>query len=279
MFEIDSIQDEHYNVRKRVPNHLEVFADWRQRSGVFAETAKATFDVRYGTGEKAVLDLFQPETVTEKTPLHIFIHGGYWQALDKADHSFVAKPFVERGIAVAVVNYDLCPGVSLSHIVDQMREALVWASGNGEKYGYDINQIHISGHSAGGHLVGCLLASNFSVNLIKSSVAISGLYDLAPLVQTSINQVVGLSMNEAKRLSPLKQKCFSQSPVLCIVGGAEGDGFIGQSRNAVDDWTSQGLETDLVIANKANHFDVVNSFVDPASDIFKKVMRFYSVPG
>jgi len=279
MSEIDLVQEKLYNVRERVPNHLDVFADWREKSANYIKMANAVLDIRYGIGDKATLDLFMPEGVTIKPPLHIFIHGGYWQALDKADQSFIAKPFVERGIAVAIVNYDLCPDVSLSYIIDQMRQMMRWAFDDGQKYGYDETQIHISGHSAGGHLVGCLLATDWvphSNRTIKSCVAISGLYDLAPLVHTSINKAVGLTEDDAKRLSPLRQICFSKCPVLCLVGGVEGEGFIQQSKNAVDDWSRQGIKVDLSIIEDANHFDVVDILVDPTSKIFKKVMSFYS---
>lgn len=278
MFKIDPIQEEHYNVRMRVLNAVDYFADWKNKSEIVVKNTKAHIDIRYGAGEKATLDLFLPDGDVTHAPVHIFIHGGYWKALDKADHSFVAKAFVELGIAVLVVNYDLCPSVHLSHIVDQMGEMMAWVANNASSYGLDTDQVHISGHSAGGHLAACLLTRDLDIR-IKSCVAISGLYDLKPLVNTSMNQDIGLSDEDAVRLSPLGQKCFSICPVLAIVGGAEGAGFLWQSQQGVEDWMRQGLTAEIITPDQANHFDVLNMFADPGSDIFDRVMSLYSAAG
>ena len=143
---IDPVQEKHYNVRNRVPDFLDVFQDWAVQSHTFRETAKSELDLRYGDSPKSTLDIFLPENTDYPVPVQMFIHGGYWQALDKSDFSYLAAPYVKAGVAIAIVNYDLCPSVSLEHIVNQMRAAIIWLYENGETHGIDPDNIHISGH-------------------------------------------------------------------------------------------------------------------------------------
>ncbi len=279
---IDPVQEKHYNVRARVPHFLDIFQQWHDRSQAFRKRADVALDIRYADGEKATLDLFYPHaTPRENLPVLIFIHGGYWQAMDKSASSFIAEPFVNEGIAVAIVNYDLCPNVSLAHIVDQIRQAVSWAWEDGEKYGLNPHDIHISGHSAGGHLAGELLATDWQrlqdhhvhQSVIKSCVALSGLFNLVPLVQTTINTNVGLSFEEAKRLSPLEKNCPNTCPTLAVYGGSEGEGFEMQSLKAVEHWRKEGLRADALKLPEANHFDACEALADPQSPVYQWVLQ------
>ena len=115
-----------YNLRAAFPDHPQWFARWAADSAAARARLRSRLDLRYGRGPKQTLDLFPAETSGPLRGTLLFIHGGYWRALDKDDHSFVAPPFVEQGIDVVVINYDLCPDVSIAHIVEQCREAVGW---------------------------------------------------------------------------------------------------------------------------------------------------------
>jgi len=122
-----------YNNRAAVPDHPQWFAKFAALSAQARDRYAPKLDLRYGPGPKETLDLFVPASPARGT--FVFIHGGYWRALDKADHLFVAGPFVERGYAVAVVNYDLCPDVTIATIVDECRRAVAWLAREGEAHG------------------------------------------------------------------------------------------------------------------------------------------------
>ncbi|NVK17991.1 MAG: alpha/beta hydrolase [Methylocystaceae bacterium] len=276
--QIDPVQEKHYNVRERVPNWLEVFQVWHDRSTAFRQNHPHTqLDLRYGDHPKSTLDLFLPEAKGNKlSPVHIFIHGGYWQAMDKSDFSFIAAPFVKSGVACAIVNYDLCPDVDLFHIVDQMRDMIGWIWEHGESIGIDPHNIHISGHSAGGHLVGSLLTTDWKEDgnhhvhgsAIKSAISLSGLFNLTPLVHTTINANVGLNYEDAQILSPYGKKAFVNCPLLCAYGGLEGEGFAMQSEKAVEYFQNQGLPCQLLKLENATHFDAADALADEDSPIF-----------
>jgi arylformamidase len=273
---IDPVQEKHYNVRNRVPDFLDIFQDWAVKSHEFRQTARANLDIRYGDSPKSTMDLFLPKDASSLVPIQLFIHGGYWQAMDKSDFSFLAKPFVEAGKGVIIVNYDLCPNVTLNQIVEQMRQCIIWIWENAENIGVDPDQIHVSGHSAGGHLVGELLATDWPAiighhipnTVIKSCVAISGLYNLSPLVQTTINTNVGLTYETAKALSPVFKDTPVKCPVFCLYGGWEGSGFEMQSRKMHEHWLAQGLNSQVISLENATHFDAVESLADINSEPF-----------
>lgn len=274
---IDPVQEKHYNVRERVPDFLDIFQDWAVRSQLFRIQANAQLDIRYADSPKSTLDLFLPPEIEAPLPVHVFVHGGYWQALDKSDFSYIAEPFVNSGKACVIVNYDLCPDVTIHHIVKQIRKAIIWLWEQGESHGIDPDRIHISGHSAGGHLVGELLATNWPDipghhipnHVIKSCVAISGIYNLTPLLNTTINTNVGLDFVQARELSPLFKNTQVICPVYCLYGGWEGRGFEMQSQEMHKNWLAHDLNSTLIKQENATHFDVVNSLAEPLSETFK----------
>jgi arylformamidase len=189
-------------------------------------------DLRYGPGPKETLDLFVPAVGASGT--FVFWHGGYWRALDKSDFSFVAEPFVARGHAVAVVNYDLCPDVSIATIVGQARRAVQWIVREGAMRGADPARIVVGGHSAGGHIAAMLYTTEWAEHglaqdPIVGGISLSGVHDLAPLVQFSFNTDFKLDDAEAARLSPTNLQPRSRVPLLLAVGADETSEFIRQT--------------------------------------------------
>ncbi|WP_316978594.1 alpha/beta hydrolase [Shumkonia mesophila] len=275
---LDPTFERHYNVRAAIPEHPAIFAAWKARSEAFRKRTGGIFDVAYGPSAAETLDLF-PAGV-RGAPVHLFIHGGYWQALDKADSSFIAEAFVEAGVTVAVVNYALCPAATIEAIVEQMRRALLWLWRHAAEHGGDAQRIQVSGHSAGGHLVGMLMATDWPGldakaprRLIKSGVAISGLFDLGPLVQTTINDKVGMDAATAGRLSPLfLDPAAPESPLLLAVGGLESEGFHGQSDTMAAAWRAKGVAVERLTLPGRHHLSAVEALADPATDLFRRAL-------
>src|SRR3954452_3600525 len=188
-----------YNNRARVPEHPALLAGWARDAKAWRES-QGFQTICYGPGARHTIDVFPSRGEGD---LVIFIHGGYWQALDGSFFSHLAAGLNAHGVGVAIPGYDLCPQVSVDAIIRQMQMAARELARPGR-------QLVVSGHSAGGHLAACLMATDWrSVDpalprdLVKAAYAISGLFDLVPLVKTSINGALGLDEASARRTSPL----------------------------------------------------------------------------
>ena len=269
-----------YNNRAAVPDHPRWLAHYPEASAQARAALDPKLDVRYGPGPKETLDLFLPRGRAHGT--FVFWHGGYWRALDKSDFSFVATPFVERGHAVAVVNYDLCPGVSISTIVDESRRALAWVAREGRAHGADPGRIVIGGHSAGGHIAAMLYATDwssagFARDPVAGGISVSGVHDLAPMVQFSFNADFKLDANEAARLSPVKLSPRSRAPLVLAVGGAETSEFIRQTRILWDAWPANrpaNAQGPMIVPAR-NHFEVVVDFADAGSELTRTTLALF----
>ncbi len=189
--------DRMYNNRALVSSSAAHMEAWAQQSAQVRARHACTQDLAYGSLPSETLDIFPPDkdASTAGAPVLVFIHGGYWRALDKSDHSFVAPAFTSAGCLVVVVNYALCPGtpaapVSIAFIGEQMERALQWVWEHIAGYGGNPARITVVGHSAGGQLAAVLLATPWQarsprlpVNLVRSALSVSGLHDLQPLVR------------------------------------------------------------------------------------------------
>jgi arylformamidase len=256
-----------YNNRARVPDHAQIFARWQQEAASFRERMSAEenaeLGLAYGTSARQKVDLFFPEA-TGHTPLALFVHGGYWRSLDASTFSHMAAGLNSRGIAVAVAGYDLCPQVTIGQIINQIRTACLFLW---RRFG---QRLMVYGHSAGGHLAACMVASDWKkldpkapADLVPAGYSISGLFDLAPLVATSMNSDLRLDDTEVARVSPLKWPVPRGRVFDAVVGGAESSEFLRQSHIVADDWRQRGVETRYEEVPGANHFTVL----DPLSDL------------
>jgi len=267
-----------YNNRARVSDHGQVLARWAQASELVRQRSVAHLDVAYGDGPGETLDLFP--TDAPAAPVLIFIHGGYWRSLDKADHSFVAPSFTADGALVVVVNYALCPTVTVEHIVMQMVRAVSWVWRHAEAYGGDPSRIALAGHSAGAHLAAMLMCCRWKVvaedlpaRPLSGALAISGLYDLEPLRQTPFVQA-DLQLNPASvgRLSPAFFPRPKSGKLYAAVGADESDEFLRQNRLIRDVWGPTAVPVCETLPG-SNHFNVLNSLVDPAGRLHDLALR------
>lgn len=248
-----------YNNRARVPENPDIIQSWAGDSAAYRE-AKPPRAIRYGEGERRTFDLFEAGA----GPAVMYIHGGYWQALDKSFHSIHARGLNKLGVTVAVPSYDLCPNVRLGDIVEQIRAACAALT-------REINApVIVSGHSAGGHLAACMLATEAHV---PAAYAISGLFELAPLIPTSINDKIGLNEAEAEALSPLFWPAPEGKALDAVVGGEESSEFLRQTAAIVREWGEQGVETRYEEIEGANHFTVVAPLTDPASSMCERLKQ------
>lgn len=268
-----------YNLRAAFPDHPQWFARWAVDSAAARARLEKRLDVRYGEGPKQTMDLF---LTPNSRGTMLFIHGGYWRALDKSDHSFVAPPLVARDIGVAVLNYDLCPAVDIARIVDECREAVMWLSREGPGYGLAVKPLVVSGHSAGGHLAAMLLATDWRArglpaDAIAGAVALSGVFDLEPLVQVSFNADLNLDTGRAYLVSPIHLQPRVPTPLLIAAGADETSEFIRQSWLLWERWPEchpPARRGPLFIPGR-HHFSVVSDFGDSTSELVRQTLAFF----
>jgi arylformamidase len=258
-----------YNNRARVPENPAIMAGWARDAAAYREANQARWRViPYGAGERHRIDFFAGGSAS---PIVVFIHGGYWQALDGSFFSHLAAGLNAHGIDVAIPCYDLCPAVSIDDIIGQMRSA----SRELAKLG---RPLVISGHSAGGHLAACMLATDWRAldpslpeALVTAAHAISGLFDLRPLVITSINNALKLDDASAKAASPLFWKPPQRGTMDAVVGGNESAEYFRQSHVIVDAWGAAGLATRFGTVPDANHFTAIAPLADPGSPMVSRL--------
>ena len=225
-------------------------------------------DLRYGPQADEVLDLF-PVPGQPDAPLFVFIHGGYWRALGKEDSVFMARNFTERGIAVASIGYQLAPAARLSDIVAQCRRSLAWLYTQGRAHGVDVNRIVVAGSSAGGHLGAMLLASGWQAefgvpaDIVKGAILVSGLYDLAPVQQTTPNDWLSLSAAEAVALSPQYRLPAAATRLCVATAEKDTDEFKRQSLDYAAACRQQGCAVQFMEVPGRNHFDVIMDWMKP----------------
>ena len=256
-----------YNNRARVPENPELMAGWAKDAAAYREQ-RAPRRIAYGPGPRHVIDVFAGEGQNKEqsnAPLVVFIHGGYWQALDGSWFSHMARGLNAHGIGVAVPTYDLCPQVSVADIIMQMREAM-------RELAELSGRLVVSGHSAGGHLAACMLATDWKAydaslppQPVAAAYAISGLFDLPPLVPTSINKALGLDEASARTASPLFWQPPTHGSLDAVVGEAESAEYHRQSRSIVEAWGEAGIATQFGTVPAANHFTAIAPLADPAS--------------
>lgn len=268
-----------YDNRAAVPEHARFLAECAQRSKEARDRFRPALDLRYGPNAGEVLDLFVPAGPARGTL--VFIHGGYWRTLSKAEYSYVAGPMLAQGIACAVIDYDLAPKVSVGIIVEECRRALLWVAREGRKHGANPDDVVVAGHSAGGHLAAMMAATDWSsAGLARSplvgALSLSGVHDLTPLVGFSYNVDIRLDLAQATALSPAFLPPRANVPLCIACGAAETSEFRRQSQLMWDAWPQhrRPVEGPLFIADR-HHFDVVLEHADPESALSRATLALF----
>ena len=237
-------------------------------------------DVRYGPGAKETLDIFPAADSGARpgAPVHLFIHGGYWRAMDKSDYSFIADAFQPAGATTVVINYDLCPTVTLDTIVEQSNRSIAWTFRNIADYGGDPERLYVSGNSAGGHLTAMALAHDWEseglpADIIKGAAPITGVFDCEPVLDITVNEEVRLEPEAARRLSPLHHPPRRALPLLIAVGGAEPRLWIKMSEDYAALCHAHGIECEYMEMPDQDHFDISRAVGDPESPLAHAMLR------
>jgi len=266
-----------YNNRELVPDHGQFFARWAEHSARARATMTCYLDREYGPAPGEKLDIF-PARKGDGSVL-MFIHGGYWRSLDKRDFAYLAPAWVDAGVSLVVVNYDLCPRVTIEEIVRQMLRASAWLYHHAEEYGMDEERLFVSGHSAGAHLTAMMMAALWPVldarlprDLFKGGLAISGIYDLRPMVMVDfLNTDLRLDEAAALKVSPAFLPPATRAPVYTCVGGIESSEFKRQNALLAQRWRS-AVAGDIPMPGH-HHFSVVDELANPASALFSGARR------
>jgi arylformamidase len=256
-----------YNNRARVPETPSLIAGWARDAAAYRQR-HVPRSIRYGLGARNRIELFSGG---KEGPIVVFIHGGYWQALDGSFFSHLAGGLNAHGVSVAIPTYDLCPDATVDQIIQQMRRASRELARLGRR-------LVMSGHSAGGHLAACMLATDWPAfdaslpqDLVVAAYAISGLFDLGPLVETSINNAVRLDHATARAASPLFWTAPGRGSLDAVVGENESTEYFRQSRTVVERWGAAGVATRFGTVAGANHFTAIAPLVDPGSPMVLRI--------
>ncbi len=262
----------HYNPRVAVPEVETYLQDYAALSVAARAAIKHRTDLRYGRGPRQLVDVFPARQA--EAPIHLYIHGGYWRALSKNEFSFLAPAFVEAGATLVVMDYDLCPDVTVDDIVAQTIDCVAWVAREAAALGGDAGRLYLSGHSAGAHLAAMALAEDWTAHglpadLIKGATLVSGIYDPEPVLAISVNEEVRLTPEMATRNNACARPPRAGIPILVAVGGDEPAGWIAQSAayHAI-----AGPSAELIRVAGADHFSIGLDMADPEHDLCRVML-------
>ncbi len=263
---------------KEVVDVEQIMQNWEQMSASYLKRANIERNISYGASARERLDFFKPANVG--APVLIYIHGGYWQSLDKDIYAFSLEPLVSAGALVASINYTFCPEVTLDVLVNQVRTACAWVWENARDFGGDPQRLHVTGHSAGGHLAAMLAATDWPKfqsglprDMISSIIPVSGLFDLEPLRLCSVNDGMNMDVETARHNSPQFMTPGTALPVSVVVGGGETDEFRRQSREFADSWQTSAGSIEYIETPGHHHFAVIEAMTESDNQLTATILR------
>lgn len=265
-----------YNNGAAVPDWADTLLPrWQRESKRVRADAAGVRDVVYGPLPRNRLDVFTPAGVVPAGgwPMLVFIHGGYWQRLCKDDWSVIAAPFVANGMAAVIVGYTLCPQTTIRGIAREIETAVAYLWSNAPELAINRDRIAMAGHSAGGHLTAWCMTTDWSAYGLPatpfvSATAISGVFDLEPLVPIYLNDALKLTNEEALAMSPAYRERCVTCDFTAAVGGAELEEFLRQNQLLGTLWKNV---TECEIPD-LNHFTIIDELTRGDSELFKRVI-------
>jgi arylformamidase len=273
--------DLQYNPRTTIKNFQEYFDRDEARSREALQNLDGYVDVPYGPHEAQKMDIFRSRGASKGVLM--FIHGGYWRALDKRFYNFLAPAFTKAGVTFANVNYALCPTVTVEEIVRQVLQASAWLYRNASNFGGHPQRIYVAGNSAGGHLTAMMLAAIWPVfapdlprKIFQGGLSISGVHDLRPLAGAAfLKPQVNFDLAVARRCSPVLMPPATDAKLWTCVGGAEPQAFQDLNSSIAKAW-KKVFAGDIKMPGE-NHLSVTEKLGDPASPLFKGALRMMGI--
>ena len=268
--------DGQYDNRARIPEHPSILARWSDSSAEARSLLACHLDVPYGDAASERLDIFP--AAPAGAPVLVYIHGGYWRALDKRDQSFVAPAFVAAGAMVVLPNYGLCPAVTIETIALQLVAATAWVHRHAQEYGGDPGRIVVAGHSAGAHLAALLLCcdwpavgADLPTGLVGGALAVSGIFDLEPVRRAPFLQAdLRLDPAAVRRLSPAG---FAppRGPLYAVVGADESEEFLRQNALIESAWGRRAVPVCESLPGR-HHMSVLFDLAEPGSRLHRHAL-------
>jgi arylformamidase len=274
--------DRQYDQRAWASNAAEVIRRYSEQSERLRSALGSPRAFSYGKTPAETLDVYG--THIPSSPIHVFIHGGAWRLLGKRDSSFAADNFVRAGVHFIALDFAQLPLVTLTEMVAQVRRATAWIYRNAHKLKGDQNQIHISGHSSGGHLAACLAVTdwvsefNLPRDVVKSVICASGIYDLLPVWLSARNDYVKLDASTEDALSPIRHLDNLSAPVFVACGALDSDEFKRQSHEFAAALGSS-LAAPHAELPALNHFEVVETLASPDRGLGVAALNLIRVSG
>jgi arylformamidase len=265
-----------YNPRVSVPEYPELAKIRAAQARQVRATAKSWLNVAYGNSPREQLDIYAPDRPAG--PVLIYIHGGYWRSGSKEDNCNFVPTFTQRGATVVLVEYDLCPNVTVADIVRQTRSAIAWTYKNIVRYSGDPARLFVAGHSAGGHLTAMALAHDWQEdgapqNLIKGAVATSGVYDLEMVMKISVQEQVRMTTELAAKNSPLLHPPRVKCPLLVAVGADEPKGWQQMSKDYFEFCQRSGMPVEYLVEPDANHYTMTEHLLDASRPLTRAMIE------
>jgi arylformamidase len=274
--------DAQYNAGAAVADSAERLRRHAEQSAEARARLRCTLDVRYGPTLAETLDVFPAKR--PGAPVFVFIHGGYWRRFSAKDYSLVALGLVPLGITTVLVDYALCPKVTIDEIARQCRAALAWTLRNIGEHGGDPARVAVGGHSAGGHLSAMCLETRWDEDYgiardpLAAAVLVSGIYDLEPLRFSYLQPSIQLDDGVIRRNSPLFAVRPCATPVLVTYGADESEEFARQSSEFQAAWVGAGNRGELLAQPGKNHFSAIDGFTDSASELCRWLAACLGAP-
>lgn len=274
-----ALDDQYKASGTRIPDPQAWLDRWRADGELLRTTSDCVLDVRFGSHPEEHYDVFR--TRAPKAPIHVFVHGGYWYSRDSKDFSFVAKGIVESGIVAVVINYALCPAVTLAELVRQVRAGIAHVHAHAAEWGGDPDRLTVSGHSAGGHLCAMAMATDWPQfspgrppDLLKAGLSLSGLYELEPVRLSYVNEYLRLTAEDAAALSPCKHLKHARGTLSVAVGGRESEQFHWQQEHFCRVWAERtGTPPRVIDLPGHHHFSLLDELADAGGVLAAEVRR------
>lgn len=274
--------DSQYNNRLRVPGYATWLKRWELLSRQTEKEYKVVKDIAYGKLSRERLDIYPAAQPQSKTL--IFIHGGYWQKLDKEMFHFIAGAFQRYQVTTVLIAYPLAPAASIDQIVTSCRDAIHWLYQTISSFNGNPGELYLAGHSAGGHLAVMLAETGWDqfypglpADVIKGACAISGLFNLVPLQLSDLNAVLKMDRDTAIRNSPVHLRPATLCPLLLATGAEESEEFKAQSRELYTCRKAEKKPVRLLELPGLNHYSVLDAFINDTSALHRSMRELIKI--